>query len=140
MYSGGAVLAGTLATDDLGWVDGAGPGGHGVVDGPDADRVGLVPAGGEQPGEAAALLRPPVPAGGGGRDLLRAARRADRAGLGGAGRQGPRVPQGRGPGGGGGGLGPVPGRARPAARRGQAGRDPAAVPALVPDRPGTPGV
>ena len=35
-------------------------------------------------GEAAAVLRPPVPAGGGGRHLLRAARRADRHGLGGA--------------------------------------------------------
>src|SRR6266566_272526 len=56
---------------------GRGPGGHGVMDGPDADRGRLVPAGGEQPGEAAALLRPAVPAGGGGRDLLRAARRAD---------------------------------------------------------------
>ena len=139
------------------------------MDGPDADRVRLVPAGGEQPGEAAALLRPAVPAGGGGRDLLRAARRADRPGLGrtyaarlhlqhqgvqpvhpasdagqgvpgrpargsGCGREGPGVPEGRRPGGGGGGLGPVPGRARAAARRGQAGRDPAAVPALVPDR------
>ena len=145
------------------------------MDGPDADRVRLVPAGGEQPGEATALLRPAVPAGGGGRDLLRAARRADRAGLGrtyagrlhlqhqgvqpvhpapdagqgvpgrparggGFSREGPGVPQGRRPGGGGGGLGPVPGRARPAARRGQAGRDPAAVPAVVPDRPGAPGV
>src|SRR5436305_1982518 len=45
---------------------GRGPGGHGVMDGPDADRGRLVPAGGEQPGEAAALLRPAVPAGGGG--------------------------------------------------------------------------
>ena len=63
---------------------GTDPGGHGVVDGPDADRVGLVPAGGGHAGKAAAVLCPPVPAGGSGRDLLRAARGADRRGLGGA--------------------------------------------------------
>ena len=72
------------AAGALGWGNGTDPGGHGVVDGPDADRVRLVPARGGQPGEAAAVLRPPVPAGRGGRHLLRAARRADRPGLGGA--------------------------------------------------------
>src|SRR5271166_2052321 len=60
------------------------PGGHGGMDRPVADRLGLVPGRGEQPGEAAAVLRSPVPAGGGGRGLLRAARGADRQGLGGA--------------------------------------------------------
>ena len=47
------------------------------MDRQDADRFWLVPARGEHAGEAAAVLRSPVPAGGGGRDLLRAARRAD---------------------------------------------------------------
>src|SRR6266567_5672663 len=61
---------------------GAGAGGHGVVDGPDPDRVGLVSARGGHAGEAAALLRPPVPAGRGGCYLLRPAGRADRGGVG----------------------------------------------------------
>ncbi len=63
---------------------GAGPGGHGVVDGPDAARIGLVPARGGHAREAAAVLRPAVPPGRGGRHLLRAARGADRGHLGGA--------------------------------------------------------
>src|SRR5438034_9261922 len=62
----------------LGCGCGSGAGGHGVVDRPDADRVGLVSAGGGHAGEAAALLRPPVRPGGGGRHLLCAAGRADR--------------------------------------------------------------
>ena len=161
------------------------PGGHGRMDRPVADRLRLVPGRREHAGEAAAVLRPPVPAGGGGRDLLRAARRADRPGLGGAdpgrvhlqhqgvqpvhpaphagqgaarrpargrepGREGAGVPQGRRPGGDRTGVGPVPGRARAAARcwprrgwpargreaRGREARcDLAAVPALVPDLP-----
>jgi Protein of unknown function DUF72 len=44
----------------LGCRHGAGAGGYGVVDGPDADRLGLVPTAGGHAGEAAALLRPPV--------------------------------------------------------------------------------
>jgi len=54
------------------------------VDGQDADRLRLVPARGGHAGEAAAVLRPAVPAGRGRRHLLRAARRADRQVLGGA--------------------------------------------------------
>src|SRR5579875_2975261 len=54
------------------------PGGHRVVDRQDADRVRLVSARGGHAGEAAAVLRPAVPAGRGGLELLRAARLADR--------------------------------------------------------------
>src|SRR5690242_2982894 len=57
----------------LGCGHGTGPGGHGVVDRPDADRVGLVSAGGGLAGEAAALLRAAVRPGGGGCHLLCAA-------------------------------------------------------------------
>ena len=127
------------------------PGGDGGMDRPVADRLRLVPGRCEHAGEAAAVLRSPVSAGGGGRHLLRAARRADRPGLGGTdpgrvhlqhqgvqpvhpaphagegaahrpacgrgpGREGPGVPQGRRPGAGRPGVGPVPGRARAAAR------------------------
>ena len=154
---------------------GAGPGGHRVVDGPDADRVGLVPARGGHAGKAAALLRPPVSAGRGGRHLLCAARRADRPGVGGADpgrlhfqrqgvqpvhpaphprgraarrpapgrgedRQGPHLPQRPRPGSDRPGVGAVFGRAGSAAGRAQAGRDLAAVPALVPHRQGPQGL
>ena len=62
---------------------GTDPGGHGGVDRQVADRFRLVPARRRQSGEAAEVLRQPVPAGRGGLRLLRAARRADRRGLGG---------------------------------------------------------
>jgi hypothetical protein len=74
-----------LAARLLGCGCGAGAGRHGVVDRPDADRVGLVTAGGGHAGEALryyarqfALVEVD------GR-LLRAARRADRRAVGGAG-------------------------------------------------------
>jgi uncharacterized protein YecE (DUF72 family) len=53
------------------------------MDRPNADCLRLVPARGQHAGEKTAVLRPAVPAGGGRRHLLRAARRADRQGLGG---------------------------------------------------------
>ena len=57
----------------LGCRNGRDQGGHGGMDRPDADRLRLVPGRGQHAGETATVLRPPVPAGGSRRHLLRAA-------------------------------------------------------------------